>query len=268
MQQLKVFTPTGFVIHVTGVPGAGKTTLIGDMLFNELNNGPCAFLYTRREGNLTSGCWTVLPQEVLHHPNFEAIFLETYSDIVELTKRWRKEPRQAIGIDTSTGYELLIKTALTGDETNDLKTSLGDNQFKKFDNMLCECLQDLREISKFAMMVSPAVPTAYNIEIGQYDKGVSKTSIDADKRFEPDGETQKAKLKLLYQCDYAFHIRREEVKSTGKIGRYELVMEPNMKLSTKVRIPLGRKPLTNIQLSDTVGGNWPKIKESIFGSLT
>jgi len=267
MKTLTVHTPVGFVMHVTGTAGAGKTTLIGDMLFNELENGPCAFLYTRREGNLTSGCWTVLPTEVLKHPNFEGIFLETYQDIVDLTKKWRKEPRQAIGVDTSTGYELLIKTAITGSEINDLKSSLGDQQHKKFDSMLCECLQDFREISKFTMMVSPAVPTAYNMEAGKSDVGKSKTPIDADKRFEPDGENQKAKLKLIYQCDYAFHIRREEIQATGKISGYELVMEPNLKLSTKVRIPLGKKPLTNIPLIGNVGSNWPVIKKSIFDSL-
>ncbi len=267
MKRLQITQPEGFVLHVTGTAGAGKTTLIGDMLFNELENGPCAYLYTRREGNEKQGGWTVLPNKVLTHPNFEGILLESYQDLEELSKEWRKKPRRAIGIDTSTGLELLIKTMITGSETKELVSRAGKYQHKEFKSRLCEKLQDLREISRYTMLVSPAVPTTYNMELGDNDTGPSQTSIDAEKRLGPDGENQDAKLKLIYLCDYAFHIKRKENPSTGKILGYELVAEQNLKLNTKHRVPLGNTPLTNIPLTGTLGNNWPSILQAIHTSL-
>ena len=267
MKRLQLTQPEGFVLHVTGTAGAGKTSLIGDMHYNELNNGPCTYLYTRREGNEKQGGWTVLPNQVLTHANFEAILLESYQDLEDLSKEWRKNPRRAIGIDTSTGLELLIKTMITGSETKELVSRAGKYQHKEFKSRLCEKLQDLREISRYTMLVSPAVPSTYNMELGDNDTGLSGTSVDAEKRLGPDGENQDAKLKLVYLCDYAFHIKRKENPSTGKILGYELVAEQNLKLNTKHRVPIGNVPLTNIPLIGKVGKNWPTIVEAINASL-
>lgn len=255
----------GYITHVTGTKGAGKTTLIGDMLYHEMDKGPCAYLYTRREGNQYGGGWTVLPSKV--REGCRLIMLESLSDLDTLFKEWRKNPIQALGIDTSTGVELLIRAKITGDDKLDLRAKTGDNQYKKFDNDLAFYLQSFRDVSKYTMMVSPAIPTSYNPESAKTDTGLSGTSIDADKRFGPESETNKSKQKLLYLSDYCFHITQEEHPASGKIKGRVLVMQPSLKLMTAARLPLGVS-INNINLEAKEGVNWVKMKGEIMGAFS
>lgn len=254
----------GYITHVTGTKGAGKTTLIGDMLYTEMEKGPCAYLFTRREGNQHGGGWTVLPRKV--REGCRLIFLENLGDLDTLFKEWRKKRIQALGVDTSTGVELLIRSKVTGDDLLDLRTKTGDNQYKRFDNMLAYYLQSFRDVAKYTMMVSPAIPTSYNPEKATTDTGMSGTSIDADKRFGPESETNKSKQKLLYLSDYCFHINQEEHPASGKIKSRVLMMQPSLKLMTASRVTLG-KSMNNITLEPEWGVNWVKVKGEIEGAI-
>ena len=263
MKEIKIYKPgDGFLIHVTGMPGAGKTTLIGDMLLNEQQHGPCAYLFTKREGNDDSGGWMVLPRVVLEEgSNTRIIFLETIGDVDTLFKDWKRNPLRALGVDTSTGFEQLIRKKITGSDTKPLRTTTGNFQHKEFKENLQDYISDFREVAKYTILVSPAVPTAYNQESASNDTGLSGTSIDADKRFSPDGENVDSRAKLLYLCDYAFHIKQGE-KSSGAIKDRTLWMQPSLKYNTKARLPLGRE-CANIVLDPIEGANWPKLKGAI-----
>ena len=267
MKTLTISKPIGSITHITGTIGAGKTTFIGDMLYNEQQKGKCAYLYTKREGNEHSGSWSVLPPDVLDPAsNTECILLETLKDIEDLFKKWRSNPLQALGIDTSMGVELLIRTFITGGPDKELQSSLKDPQHKRFKNKLCDIIQDFRDVAKYTIMVSPATPTAYNPETAMYDKGASGSPIDAEKRFSPDGENQDSKLKLLYLSDYAFHIQMDEGHGTGLIKKRTLMMQPSLKYMTKARLPIG-KQIENIILEPKVGVNWLKLKAQIEGTF-
>jgi hypothetical protein len=262
MKYLTVTQPLGWIMHITGNPGAGKTTTIGDMLHSEMAHGKCAYLFTKQEGNEKQGAWSVLPHEVLANENCDCILLEKIGDLDELISQWVKNPLVALGLDTSTGLESLIKAFITGSPTTELKTSTKDFQHKKFQSKLAYYLAVFRDIARYTMMVSPAMATTYNPERGQNDVGLSGSPMDAEKRLSPAGENQKSIDKLMYGCDYAFHIERNASSHTGNISGYTLRMQPSLRLNTKNRLQPGRK-LTDIELSATVGENWPKIKQSI-----
>ena len=262
MKRLTITQPEGWIMHVTGMAGGGKTTFIGDMLYNEVEHGKCAYLFTKQEGNNKSGCWTVLPQTVLNNPQCERIMLETFQDFKDLVKEWKAHPIQALGIDTSPGLEMLIRTSITGSEFKELETRAGRYEHKEFQNSLLWAMASLREIARYTLLVSPAVSTAYNIEKGESDTGISGTSIDADRRLGPDGENQKAKDKLLYYSDYCFHIRRNEARSTGYVQGHELVMQPSLRVNTKNRLQPG-KSLKNMMLDGKIGENWANVKGAI-----
>lgn len=256
MKELTLKAPIGLTIHITGSMGSGKTTLQGDMLLNEQKEGKCAYIFTRREGNIHSGGWSVLPKEVLDpESNTRIIFAESIEDIDKLFMEWKKEPLKALAFDTSTGLELLIKAKITGDDMTELVSTGHKYQHKKFKNMLSHYLENLRVVSKYSMLVSPAIPTTYNAE-----KGTSE-GIEQPKRFGPDGETNDSKTRLLYLCDYAFHIEQDEGRDGG-IDQRILHMAPSLRLLTKHRIPLG-KELKDMVLSNQVGENWPKLKQAI-----
>ena len=264
MKRLTVTKPEGWIMHVTANAGAGKTTLIGDMLESELKYGPCAYLFTREEGTDKQGGWSVLPESVLRHENFEAILLETFEDFEMLVKEWKEAPRIALGIDTSSGLETLIRTSITGDPFIDLKSKLGDQQHKLFLNKWSYAISCMRDMAKYTLMVSPAAVTSYNAEKGENDTGKSGSTLDAVKRIQPTGENNKSVAKLSYGCDYAFHIERVEGLHSGEIREYILKNQPT--LNMKSRIPLGKK-LTSIKLVDTLGKNWEAVKSQIYSTF-
>lgn len=239
----------GWDMHIGGMYGSGKTTLIADMLLHEQQHGPVAYVMTPGEGDSEKGGWRSIAGLGLGEV---AYYVETLKDMEELQAKFRKEKYRAVGLDTLVGLANLIRIEICGEDR--MPTSQGfANEYGKVLNRFESFTRLWANSSYYTMSVSPTDIVLKDDQTGQTP---TMAQMDQAPRFHrPMMPWQKLEFVVPGLFDLCFQIECSGIKTTNE---RILRVRQGKEYGTKQRLPKNNRLTNDIKLCDDMD-NWKRI---------
>ena len=239
----------GWSIYVGGMYGAGKTTLIGDMLKYEQQYGKVAYVMTPTEGDEDKGGWQSIVGlglgDIAYCP-------KTFEELQELRTYFKQEGFRAVGCDTLSGLARLVKIKVLGEDRMP-KTSFKVNEYGEVVNEFVSFTRLWNNCAKYVLNVAPVSIVFDDDQTG--NKADIEDRDGSTARMRAIMDWQKLQMVIPGLHDLCFAIECEGVNTTS---RRTLMTQQGKKWATKQRLAKGQRISKNLVLEDDLK-NWERL---------